>query len=103
MYLLYALFIIVFSFLDSIFTLSIISSGGVELNPVMDMLINIDNSLFVFGKGFIVLISVSIFYKYRHYKFLNLFYVKFLLKLVFIVYLMLITYEGVLIYYLEHI
>lgn len=103
MYLFYALWIIVFSFIDSFFTLSIINSGGIELNPIMDMIIEIDNILFVFIKAFIVLISVSIFYKYRHYKFLNLFYVKFIIKIVFYIYLMLIIYEGILIYYLEHV
>lgn len=55
-----AIALMVFSLLDSVFTLTLISNGGKELNPVMDMMLQHSISLFAGSKMFMTALAAIV-------------------------------------------
>ena len=87
------IFIISLSALDSFFTLQILERGGIEINPLMQTLLEINNSAFIIGKMLITAVCVLFVMVHIKFKILRLFPISgFLISLTGF-YILLIGYE----------
>lgn len=64
--------IMILSCADCLFTLLLLQRGGREVNPVMDILIATDTTLFVVTKTAITAACVLFIVAHRHFRFLGL-------------------------------
>ncbi len=88
--------IVLLSSLDAVLTLRILSRGGTELNPVMDALLDIDNTVFFFGKLALTLFSLIFVLIHINFKLLRVIPMRQVLLVLFFAYSCLIGYEGLL-------
>lgn len=88
--------IIMLSSLDAILTLSILDRGGKELNPVMDALLEIDDTVFFIGKLILTLFSLLFVLIHINFKLLRVIPMRQVLVALFLAYSCLIGYEGLL-------
>lgn len=90
------IFIIVLSATDAFLTLKILDKGGKELNPVMDALLEIDNSVFFIGKLTLTLACLLFVLVHINFKLLGLVSMRKILAFLFVLYSCLIGYEVIL-------
>lgn len=88
--------IILLSSLDAILTLRILGRGGKELNPVMDALLEIDDTVFFIGKLTLTLFSLLFVLIHINFKLVRLVPMRQVLVALFLAYSCLIGYEGLL-------
>ncbi len=84
------------SALDSFFTLQILASGGTEVNPVMQYLLEINTSAFIFGKMAMTSICLVFVMIHINFKLLGIVSIRSLLISIASIYVLLIGYEIVL-------
>ncbi len=82
--------------LDAHNTLTILSLGGTEMNPFMDLLIQTDLYLFVGIKFILTGVGVVLFVGYHHLYLWKVIKVRYILYSVLVLYLLLIGYQWVL-------
>lgn len=87
------LIIILLSSLDSLFTLTIIKNGGVEENPFMLALLEIDNLTFLIVKMSMTVICMLFIFVHSNFYVLKVIPVKLILKGILLLYTALIGYE----------
>ena len=87
------IFIISLSALDSFFTLQILERGGIEINPFMQTLLEINNTAFIIGKMSITAICVIFVLVHIKFKILRLIPISSFLISLTGFYLLLISYE----------
>jgi hypothetical protein len=85
--------IVCLSALDSFLTLQILERGGIEINPVMQSLLEINNSAFIIGKMAITSICLIFVLIHINFKLLRLFPTRSLLLTLTSLYVLLIGYE----------
>lgn len=78
---------------DAFFTLKILDKGGVEVNPVMAALLDVNDSVFVIGKLFITVACLLITLVHINIHFLGIFPVRHILSLLLGLYGLLISYQ----------
>jgi len=83
----------IFSILDSLFTLWLLTQGGVELNPFMKILIDKNPALFFILKVLLTNIGLIITFLFRYFKIFGRLYVIHLLYSILSIYTGLIIYE----------
>lgn len=88
--------IVLLSSLDAVLTLRILSKGGTELNPVMNALLDIDDTVFFFGKLILTLFSLLFILIHINFKLLRVVPMRQVLLVLFFAYTCLIGYEGLL-------
>lgn len=88
-----ALVLMVLSIIDAFFTLLLLENGSQELNPLLDLLLQVDVSLFLGVKFFITAMGIVFFVQHKHHKLFNLVSCYQLLTASVAVYTMLIVYE----------
>ena len=88
--------IIALSSTDAFLTLKILDKGGKELNPVMDVLLEIDNSVFFLGKFTLTLVCLLFVLVHINFRLLGLVPMRKVLVALFFIYSLLIGYEAVL-------
>lgn len=64
--LIYIPMILIFSLVDGLFTLNLIDNGGCEINPIMDFMLGISQSLFIISKMLFTIIGVSLLFVSRN-------------------------------------
>ena len=81
------------SAVDAFFTLKILDRGGIEVNPVMASLLEIDTTTFVIGK--IMITSVCLLFALVHINFnvLKIIPMRYSLATIFVLYVCLMGYE----------
>ncbi len=84
------------SALDSFFTLQILDRGGVEINPFMQALLDINNSAFIIGKMSITAVCLFFVLIHINFKIFKLFPISSILVSLTSLYILLIGYEIVL-------
>lgn len=94
--LLVALSIVLFSLLDSIFTLQLIARGAEELNPLMAHLINIDVQVFAWTKTLVTASVLVLLVAHANHVLFGLFRVRRVLQLGLAGYVCLVAYQVVL-------
>ncbi len=67
-----AIAILILSCVDCLFTLLLLQRGAIEINPVMDILIRTDITLFVGAKLAITAVCVLFIVAHRHFRFFGL-------------------------------
>jgi len=82
---------------DAFFTLKLISAGAIETNPVMDYFLSISVSVFVVAKMLLTCCCVVLLTASSSYLFLNRFLISRFITICFIGYVVLISYELLLI------
>jgi len=83
----------VLSILDSLFTLWLLTQGGIELNPFMKVLIDKNPALFFILKVFLTNIGLIITFLFRYFRIFGRFYGIHLLYSILGIYVGLIIYE----------
>ena len=78
---------------DAFFTLKILDKGGVEVNPVMAALLDVNDSVFVVGKLFITVVCLLITLVHINIHFLGIFPVRHILSMILGLYGLLISYQ----------
>ena len=87
--------IMALSFTDTFNTLYILSHGGTEVNPFMDMLLEMGTGYFVAGKNIVTLLGLWVLTKYKKYAILNTIIIIYSILLIYQLYLILII-KGIL-------
>lgn len=85
--------IIVLSTLDSFFTLQILDRGGIEINPVMAALLEINNTVFIVGKMSITSICLLFVLIHINFKLFRIFSIRSFMMCLASFYVLLIGYE----------
>lgn len=85
--------IMLMSIMDSFFTLKLLANGAIETNPVMDYFINIGVPAFILSKMLLTGCSVIVLTALSSYLFLNRFLISKVITICFIGYMVLISYE----------
>jgi hypothetical protein len=78
---------------DAFFTLKILQQGGVELNPIMAVLIQKDPVLFLVVKFSITAVNLIILLVHKNFQLYGNFKLRYLIYFVFFLYFVLILYE----------
>lgn len=91
--LLVAMSILLFSALDSIFTLQLVARGAQELNPFLRMLMEIDVSLFAWSKMAITALVLVVLVSHANYVVFNKFRIRTLLLYSLGFYVLLVIYQ----------
>lgn len=79
--------------IDALFTILIVSNGGVEINPVMNFFININVFLFIVVKMVLTVGGVMFLVAYQHVKLFNIISSKHVLLTISAIYIILIIHE----------
>lgn len=85
--------VMLLSMLDAFFTLNLLARGAIETNPVMDYFLNIGVSAFVISKMILTGSCIIFLTALSSYLFLNRFMIGKLITMSFIGYMVLISYE----------
>ncbi len=91
--LLVAMSVLLFSALDSIFTLQLVARGAEELNPFLKMLMEIDVNLFAWGKMAITAVVLVVLVSHANYVVFGKFRIRTLLLFSLGFYVCLIIYQ----------
>jgi len=89
----FVIFPLTLSILDALFTLWLLTKGGIELNPIMKILINKNPAIFFVSKLFLTNLGILILFLFRYFKVFGRLYVIHILYSVLGLYLALIVYE----------
>lgn len=100
-YLFLVLGVVLFSTLDAILTLHLLKGGGVELNPLMSILINKNASLFMTIKLSMTSICLIFLLVHKNFHVFGNFKIAYFIYTVFLIYVLLICYEIYL--YVRHL
>ena len=85
--------IVTMSVADAVFTLKLISAGAIETNPVMDYFLSISVPVFVSAKMLLTSCCIVLLTALSSYLFLNRFLISRFITICFIGYIVLISYE----------
>lgn len=83
----------IFSILDALFTLWLLTKGGIELNPIMEVLIDINPVLFFISKFLLTSLGILMMLLFRYFKIFGCIHVRHLLYGILGLYVWLIMYE----------
>lgn len=100
-YLFLILGVVLLSTLDAILTLHLLRGGGVELNPLMSILIEKNASLFMAVKLFMTSICLIFLLVHKNFHVFGNFKIAYFIYSVFLMYILLICYEIYL--YVRHL
>ena len=81
------------SVLDSFLTLNILERGGIEVNPIMSVLLAINIHAFLIGKFFITAVCLLFALVHINFRVLRIFPMKYMLACISVFYVLLIRYE----------
>ena len=88
-----AMSVLLFSVLDSILTLQLIARGAEELNPLLAMLMNVNEHVFAWSKTGITAVVLVIFVSHANHKVFGLLRIRKVLLIGLVVYVCLVAYE----------
>ncbi|MDH5764887.1 MAG: DUF5658 family protein [Gammaproteobacteria bacterium] len=90
-----AISIMILSVTDAFLTLNILATGGIEVNPLLDVVVQKDIQLFTYTKLALTGLCIIFLTRYIHFRLFNLFSVARFMQLTLTGYTMLISYQVV--------
>ncbi len=84
---------VILSILDALFTLCLLTKGGSEINPIMEILINQNPAIFFVFKLLLTTVGLIVTFLFRYFKVIGKIYGIHLLYCILGVYICLICYE----------
>jgi len=90
-----AISIMILSVTDAFLTLNILATGGIEVNPLLDVVVQKDIQLFTYTKLALTGLCIIFLTRYIHFRLFNLFSVAQFMQLTLTGYILLISYQIV--------